>query len=316
MRHFDAATTRKFLPWPALIEALREMFRVGCTMPLRQHHHLEVPGEPAGTLLLMPAWVPGDVLGVKVVGVMPGNAARGLPSVMSNYLLSDARTGELLALIDGAELTSRRTAAASALAASRLARPGATRLLIVGTGQLATRMAAAHAAVRPVSDVEVWGRRAAQAEVVAEGIRRELGIAAVAVTDLASAVARADIVSTVTLSTQPLVQGAWLRPGTHLDLVGAFRPEMRECDDVAVSRATVFVDTREGACREGGDLAQALASGALTHDRIAADLAALSRGSHPGRRDDAEITLFKSVGVALEDLAAARLLWHGASATS
>ena len=186
MRLFDAATTRKFLPWPALIGALREMFRVGCTTPLRQHHEIEVPGEPVGTLLLMPAWVPGDVLGVKVVGVMPGNAARGLPSVMSNYLLSDARTGELLALIDGAELTSRRTAAASALAASHLARSDASTLLIVGTGQLATRMAAAHAAVRPLRDVEVWGRRASQAEAVAEGIRRELGIAAAAVTDLAT----------------------------------------------------------------------------------------------------------------------------------
>ena len=314
MNIFDAERTREFLPWPALIAALRQMFQSGCEMPLRHHHRIEVPGEPDATLLLMPAWVAGEHLGVKVVNVMPGNGARGLPSVISNYLLSDARSGQLLALIDGAELTSRRTAAASALAASHLARPDASHLLIVGTGQLAFNMAAAHASVRPIRRVSVWGRRSERAQVVAGRVRAELGIDAVAVEDLEVAVRQAHIVSTVTLATEALVRGDWLQPGTHLDLVGAFRPDMRESDDVAVRRASVFVDSRDGACTEGGDIVQALASGALARERIGADLHELVSGVHAGRSDEAEITLFKSVGAALEDLAAARLVWELASA--
>ena len=313
MKIFDARQTRERLPWPALVDALRAMFGSGCEMPLRHHHHVEVPGEPAALLLLMPAWVPGEHLGVKLVNVMPGNGERGLPTVVSNYLLSDARTGQMLALIHGGELTSRRTAAASALAASYLARPDASRLLIVGTGQLALNMAAAHASVRPVGSVAVWGRRGERARAVAAAVRTQLGIAAEAVEDLEQAVREAHIISAVTLATEPLLRGAWLQPGTHLDLVGAFRPDMRECDDAAVRLASVFVDTREGACAEGGDIVQALASGALTRERIGADLRELVLGAHPGRTDPAEITLFKSVGAALEDLAAARLLWQCAA---
>ena len=315
MRVFDAQRTREVLPWPALVAALRQMFQGGCEMPLRHHHRVAVPGEPDATLLLMPAWVVGEHLGVKVVNVMPGNGARGLPSVISNYLLSDARSGQLLALIDGGALTSRRTAAASALAASYLARADASHLLIVGTGQLALNMAAAHASVRPIRHVGVWGRRSERAERVAGRVREALGIEAVAVADLEAAVRQAHIVSTVTLANEALVQGEWLQPGTHLDLVGAFRPDMRESDDAAVRCASVFVDTREGACTEGGDIVQALASGALTRERIRADLHELARGSHVGRSDEAEITLFKSVGAALEDLAAARLVWRLAAAS-
>jgi len=310
MNIFDAETTRKFLPWPALCAALRQMFQHGCEMPLRHHHLVQVPGEADATLLLMPAWVPGETLGVKIVNVIPGNGARGLPSVASVYLLSDARTGELLALLDGGELTARRTAAASALAASYLARPDASHLLIVGTGRLALNMAAAHASVRPIRRVSVWGRRGERARAVADEVGEQLGIEAAAVVDLEAAVRQAHIVSTVTLATEALVQGVWLQPGTHLDLVGAFRPDMRECDDEAVRRASVFVDTRNGACAEGGDIVQALASGALTREGVRADLVDLARGTHSGRSSAAEITLFKSVGAALEDLAAARLVWR------
>ena len=314
MKIFDARRTRELLPWPALVDALRAMFRSGCEMPTRHHHAVAVPGEPAATLLLMPAWAPGEHLGVKVVNVMPGNSARGMPTVVSNYLLSDARSGEMLALIDGGELTSRRTAAASALAASYLARPDASHLLIVGTGQLAINMAAAHATVRTLSRVSIWGRRRDRAQAVGEQVRELLGLAVDVVDDLPTAVRQAHIISTITLASEPLIRGEWLLPGSHLDLVGAFRPDMRESDDEAVRRSSVFVDTRDGACVEGGDIVQALASGALTRARIRADLAELARGEHPGRVDVAEITLFKSVGAALEDLAAARLVWQLAAA--
>jgi alanine dehydrogenase len=304
----DAAAVRASTPWPDLIAALRDLFREGCVLPPRHHHAFEIPGEREGTLLLMPAWRPGAALGVKVVNVVPGNDARGLPAVAGVYLLFSATTGAPLALIDGAELTARRTAAASALAASFLARPDARRVVVVGTGRLAPELAAAHASVRPIAEVAVWGRNAAKAAALAARLRDELGVEAAPARDLEAAVRRADIVSCATTSAEPLVRGAWLAPGVHLDLVGGFTPAMREADDEAVRRARVWVDTLEGATREAGDIVQPLASGALARDTVAGDLFGLCRGEAPGRSGAAEITLFKSVGTALEDLAAAALV--------
>jgi ornithine cyclodeaminase len=254
----------------------------------------------------MPAWQPGRHLGVKIATVFPGNADQGLPSVMGAYLLLDGKTGAPLALIDGPMLTLKRTAAASALAAGYLARPDCERLLMVGTGALAPHLVMAHAAVRPVCNVLIWGRDPEKAAKLAKRLdRRDFKVEATA--DLAAAVKGADIVSCATLSTRPLIKGAWLRPGQHLDLVGAFRPDMRESDDGAVRRARVFVDTREGALSEAGDIVQAVASGALDPEDVAGDLFELTRGERAGRRFYDQITLFKSVGTALEDLAAAQL---------
>lgn len=314
MLHLDPDATRAALEWRPLIEALRTMFRDGCESPVRHHHDFQVPGEADGTLLLMPAWVPGRYLGTKLATVVPGNGARGLPAVMASYLLNDARTGEMVAMIDGGELTARRTAAASALAADYLARQDARHLLVVGTGRLSRNLAAAHASVRPLSRVAVWGRDPEKARAVAEEIAGELDILAQPADNLEEAVRDADVVSCATLSEAPLVQGAWLKPGSHLDLVGAFKPTMRESDDEAVSRARVFVDTREGATKEAGDIVQALASGALAEDGIEADLFDLTRGTHAVLRQADDITLFKSVGAALEDLAAAILAFETASA--
>ncbi|QGZ33836.1 ornithine cyclodeaminase family protein [Stappia indica] len=314
MLHLDPDATRAALEWRPLIEALRTMFRDGCESPVRHHHDFQVPGEADGTLLLMPAWVPGRYLGTKLATVVPGNGARGLPAVMASYLLNDARTGEMVAMIDGGELTARRTAAASALAADYLARQDARHLLVVGTGRLSRNLAAAHASVRPLSRVAVWGRDPEKARAVAEEIAGELDILAQPADNLEEAVRDADIVSCATLSEAPLVQGAWLKPGSHLDLVGAFKPTMRESDDEAVSRARVFVDTREGATKEAGDIVQALTSGALAEDGIEADLFDLTRGTHAVLRQADDITLFKSVGAALEDLAAAILAFETASA--
>jgi alanine dehydrogenase len=298
----DAEAVRRALDWRPTIEALRVMFARGCVVPPRHHHSIAAPGGDA-TLLLMPAWSE-DFLGVKSVSVFPGNAARGLPAVCASYMLSDGRTGAPLAVIDGGELTARRTAAASALAATFLARPDASRLLVVGTGRLAPYLAMAHAAVRPIRHIEVWGRRPQRAADVASRLRGE-DLTAEATTDLAAALARADVVSCATLSATPLVEGRLLRAGTHVDLVGGFTPAMREADDEAVRRARVFVDTRQGACTEAGDIIAPLKSGVLAADGVLADLFDLCRGLHPGRRGPSEITLFKSVGTALEDLAAA-----------
>ncbi|WP_305856721.1 ornithine cyclodeaminase family protein [Balneatrix alpica] len=296
-------------PWAPLIEALQQIFRDGCSMPQRLHYDVKVPGGSDATLLLMPAWQEGAFIGVKVVSVFPDNAERGEPAINGHYLLSCGQTGQLRALIDGGELTARRTAAASALAARYLARADAEELLMVGTGRLSINLIEAHSAVRPLKRIRLWGRSLAKSQQMAAELRDQ-GLAVEAVADLASACASADIISCATLSATPLVQGQWLKPGAHLDLVGAYKPNMRETDDESIRRAQVFVDTRAGASKEGGDIVIPLATGVLTPESIQADLYELCRGQHPGRQHPDEITLFKSVGASLEDLAAAVLVYR------
>lgn len=311
MLHLDRAALRRALPWDDLVSALETMFRQGCDSPLRHHHAMPGPDGRENTLLLMPAWRAGEHTGVKIVHVAPGNAARGEPAVHAVYLLSDATTGAPLALMDGGELTDRRTAAASLLAARFLARPDSARLLLLGSGKVARALAEGYAARFPITDIAIWSPTAANAERLARRLAEE-GLPAHAV--LRPDPAGADIVAAATLSTAPLVRGGELRPGTHLDLVGAFRADMRESDGAALARATLVVDTRAGALAEAGDVVQALAEGAITETSIVADLAELCRGHHPGRRHAGEITLFKSVGWAGEDLAAAVLAYRKAGA--
>jgi ornithine cyclodeaminase/alanine dehydrogenase-like protein (mu-crystallin family) len=304
----DAARTRASLTFERLIPALREAFIAGATAPLRHRHDLPQPDGTTAALLLMPCWRAGGLLGVKLVSVFPGNGARGLPAVSSSYLLCDGETGRHLALIDGTEITGRRTAAASALAGSFLARPDATTLLVVGAGHIGNLMPAAWAAVRPIARVLVWNHRPARADQLAARLCAE-GWDAAATSDLEPAAREADIISCATLARAPLIRGAWLGPGTHLDLIGGFTPAMREADDDAVRRAHVFIDT-EAALAEAGDLIDPFASGALRREDIAGDLAGLCRGETVGRRSAEEITFFKSVGSGLEDLAAAALAYH------
>lgn len=300
----DAAAVQAALAWPALVAALREGFRIGANAPVRS----SFPVTPEGDrLLLMPAWDAAS-LGVKIVTVYPRNRARGLASVSALYLLLDAGSGHPLAFIDGEALTLRRTAAASALASTCLSRPDARRLLVVGAGALAPYMAAAHCAVRAIEAVEVWGRTPARAESVAAALRAQ-GLPAAACADLAAAIGRADIVTCATTAREPLVRGALVPPGAHVDLVGAFTPEMRESDDALIERAAVFVDTFAGALKEAGDLVQPIAAGRIGREHVRAELADLVAGRHPGRSTRDEVTVFKSVGTALEDLCAARLVF-------
>ncbi len=304
--------TAHALHFDKLVDALERMFRADCETPVRHQHSMKVPGEADATLLLMPAWVSGRYGGVKVVNVVPGNATRGLPAVAAEFLLFDARTGQMLALVDGGELTARRTAAASALAARFLARKDARHLVIAGTGRLSVNLAMAHASERSLEKISVWGRSPEKAVAVAAKIKLALGIEAEPVTDLEAAVSTADIVSTATLATEPLIHGDWLPEGCHLDLIGGFRPDMREADDEAIRRASVYVDTRAGCPGEAGDISQPLASGALEPEGIKGDLFDLVRGTCKGRTGEGEITLFKSVGAALEDLAGAVLAYETA----
>jgi ornithine cyclodeaminase len=306
MRLFDAAETAAALPYPALIDAIEAAFAAGWTAPTRHHHAMARPGEPDAVLLLMPAWE-RELGGVKIVNATPSAAARGLPTIAASYLLFDAATGAHLALMDGATLTARRTAAASALAARLLARPDSRRLLVVGAGRVAQELPAAYAAALGVEAVTVWSRRPEAARALAARLRAE-GREARAAEDLEAAVKAADIVSCATLSRAPLIRGAWLRGGQHLDLIGAFTPAMREADDDAIRRARVYADT-EAALAEAGELAQPAAAGVLDPAAVRTFRDLCGRG--PVARGADDVTLFKSVGHAVEDLAAARLVWRG-----
>jgi ornithine cyclodeaminase len=313
MRILDAAATARALPFDRLIAALRKRFAAGCTVPPRHVHEVGRPGGAPMTSLLMPAWAfapdGSGRYGVKIINVAPANRARGLPGLHGSYLLHDAVTGVPLALLDGDELTARRTAAASALAASWLARAQARHLLVVGAGRVASMLPLAYREVRPLERVSIWARERAAAEVLAGALRAQ-GLPAASVGELDAALAAADIVSCATLATTPIVAGRRLAPGSHLDLVGSFTPQMREADDDALRGAAVYVDTEE-ALSKSGDLLGPLARGVLATADIRGTLEALARGTASGRRDDYERTVFKSVGTALEDLAAAMLAVDG-----
>ena len=303
MRSFDAAATREALPFDRLIPALRSLFASGCTVPQRHVHEIVNAGSLQFTSLIMPAWLEGQYYGIKTINIAPGNARRGLPGLHASYVLYHGLTGVPLALIDGDQITTRRTAAASALAASYLARADASRLLIVGAGQIAALLADAFRAVRPIEQVAVWARSPAQAERLVGSLQAR-GIPASTAGSLEAAVRQADIVSCATLATQPVIEGRWLQAGAHLDLIGSFTPAMREADDDCFVGASLFVDTEE-AFEKSGDLLGPMQRGVLRASDLCGTLATLSRGEAPGRRTAAERTVFKAVGTALADLAAA-----------
>jgi ornithine cyclodeaminase len=312
MRIVDAAQIDELLDYPTLIEALADAFSGALYAPERHHHEMRSADRQA-THLLMPAWTlaapgPGAYLGTKIVNVFPGNAAAGLPAVMGAYLLQSGETGAPIALLDGSRLTLWRTAAASALAARFLARPGAARLTMVGAGALAPFLIRAHASVRPIADVTIWNRSRQGAERVAARLAGSPWHISIA-DDLETAVRGADIVSCATLTETPLVAGQWLSPGTHLDCVGAFNLRMREVDDETLRRAEIFVDS-PAARTEGGDVALGLRSGVIRPENVLADLHELCTQQKTGRRTEHSITLFKSVGAAIEDLAAAMVVWR------
>jgi alanine dehydrogenase len=310
VRVVPAEDVARALSYDALTDALADAFRGDIVVPERHHHTIAGPHAGA-TLLLMPAWtVTGErFLGCKTVTVFPDNATRGKPSVYGTYMLLSGETGEPLAVMDGRVLTAWRTAAASALAAKFLARPDASHLVMIGAGALAGHLVRAHAAVWPLRRITLWNRSQARAEQLANELRRD-GFDVTLTQDLAEAVAEADVVSCATLAAEPLVRGVWLKQGTHVDLVGGFTPQMREADDETVRRAGIFVDTRAGALKEAGDIVDPIRRRVITRRQILGDLFDLCRGKVRGRRTASEITLFKSVGSAIEDLAAAVLVWR------
>ena len=306
MHLITAGELRTVLHYRMLIERLRQAFRGDCASPPAQHYTIPTYGSHDATLTVIPAWQTGRRIGVALTTVFPDNPKRELPAMSGSYLVHDGKTGVLQAVIDGYALKIHRAAATSALAASYLARPDAERFLVIGTGSLASHLIEAYAVVLPIREVLVWGRDRSKADRIAARFRRG-AFRVMATTDLEGAVAGAHVVSCATSATDPVLCGAWLMPGAHVDLVGSVTPKMREADDEVVRRSRVFVDSREECWRETGDLREPLTAGVLTPEDVAGDLFDLTRGERSGRRYYDQITLFKSVGVAIGDLVTAEL---------
>lgn len=304
--HFDNAELTRRLPYGALIDDFQSSLRRVVNAPARQR----IDATDGRELLLMPA-VQHAFAGVKLLSVIPDNAKVGLPTIQGVFTLFDFRTGQPLATMDADELTGRRTAAVSALAARQLSRRDARRLLLVGSGHLIPHLAQAHAAVRSYDRVTLWARDIEKAARLSKHLAAVLGRPVEAVVELREAVMSADVISTATRATSPIIQGDWVQTGTHLDLVGGYRPDMREVDAATVSRARLFVDTKAGALSEAGDLLVPVQSGAITAEAIVGDIADLAKGAI--RSNDREITLFKSVGTAAADLAAAVFAWSNSA---
>jgi alanine dehydrogenase len=297
------------LDFPSLVAALCEAFKGDFTVPKRAHHDMANPAiGRETTLLLMPAWEAGELCGVKVVTVAPENKDR--PTIQGTYMLINVKNGSPLALMDAPTLTSRRTAAASALASTYLSREDTSSMLMVGTGSLAPKLIQAHAAVRPIKDVFIWGRTPEKAVALAAELSATTDLNVQAVANIEDVVSKVDLISVATMSMLPLIKGAWLKAGQHLDLVGAYRPDMREADDDAVKICDIYVDTYYGATHETGEIVIPLKAGTISEADLNGDLFEMCRNEVAGRKNETQITMFKSTGHALEDLAGARLVYQ------
>ena len=307
MKVYDRENVASSLQYEILIEALRKAFSSKITAPERVQHTIKNNKGSDATLLLMPAWKIGEHIGIKIVSVFPENTTNNMNAVHANYFLMNANDGKAVAVMDGTELTLRRTACASALAADYLVNKNVDTLLMIGTGNLAPHMIKAHCVVRNYSRILIWGRNEEKAERLALSLNikdKEI----LAKNDLKEALNVADVISCATLTQKPLIMGDWIKPGQHLDLVGAFTPDMAEADSKAIAKSKVVVDTYEGALSESGELINALKEGRIKKEHILSDLRELVLEEKNIRKDSNDITLFKSVGTALEDLAAAELV--------
>ena len=296
MNIIDAAQMQAVTSYPDLVEWLREghLDTIDAMDDLLMTQPATVGG--ADTLLIRAAWQRGKQVGVKLITVFPANAGEELPSIQAVYMLFDGGNGKPLASLDGTELTYWKTAADSALGARFLAREDARELCMIGAGAQAPHLIRAHCSVRPsIERVTIWNRTHAKAEALAAAAPVE-GVAFEATNDVEAACRAADIVTTATAAEAPLVLGDWLRPGQHLDLVGGYKPEMREADTEAFERARVFVDARETTVGICGDLLDPVKEGRFSADRIEGDLFDLCRNGLPSPRTAGDVTLFKNGG--------------------
>ncbi len=303
MQFFSKDDVTRLAPYEPLIQALA----TGLLEPIESPSRIVLnPNHDASAVLIMPAWKPNGIMGTKIVSIWPGNNAKGKPAVSAIYVVTSCDDGQTLAVIDGTELTLRRTAAAAALGAKLLARSNSKKLAVLGTGALSMAMVMAHRSVFDLSEIIIWGRSLENAQTVAENLSHS-GISASATIDLQSALASADVVVAATTATQPFIRSDWVKPGTHLGLMGAFTPQMAEAEPELLPNVRLFVDSREAVLQKGGEVLQALRAGLIQGSDVRGELAELLSPSLNivGRTSDQDITVFKSVGFASLDLIAA-----------
>ncbi len=303
LRILTADDVRQALPMPEAIDAMRQAFAQLARGQAQSPQRLVISAD-AGVSLFMPAYLPESrALTEKIVSVFPGNPARGLPAIHGLVIALDPDTGQPRALLEGASLTAIRTGAASGLATDLLARPRAQVFALIGAGGQAYDQARAVLAVREIFEVRIASKSGASAARLAERLRQE-GVNARAV-DVREAVQGADIITAATDSTTPVFLDADVAPGAHINLVGAYTRDMQEAPASTIMRAKVYVDDVMAAAHEAGDLIKPVRAGLYSFDRVTGTLGQLLLGQIPGRESEEEITLFKSVGLAVQDAAAA-----------
>ncbi len=305
MKYFDMKAIQTALPYPLLVEALAQGLQQFAQTPARSFFS---PNQDASCVMIMPAWRPHQMMGVKLVSVWPENNAKGESAVSAVYVVISCLDGRPLAVLDGTELTLRRTAAAAALAAKRLARENSETLAVLGTGSLSVPLVQAHTDTMRFKNVLVWGRQFHKTQRVVKQLK-ELGIEVRAMGDLEETLALSDVVAVATTATEPFLKADWVKPGTHISLVGAFTPQMAEAEPVLMARSQLFADCRASVLEKGGEVFQAIKQGLVPDSDIIADLAELTAQSDRNWRHDGQaITVFKSVGFALLDLIAAEVV--------
>ena len=294
-----------------LVSALKNGFASNeIIIPMRHHHDFPNPDVNSdSTLLLMPAWNPGKTSGVKIVTINPENGQFDLPSIQGTYIYFDAVKGTIKAILEAKSLTAKRTAATSALASSYLSKKDSSSLLMIGTGALSINLIKAHTSVRPIKHVYIWGRNFEKAVALCTQLKDET-FECFPIAAIKDKISEVDIISSATLSKTPLVLGNYLKSGQHIDLVGAYKKDMREADNDVIMKSSIFVDTYEGGLKESGDIVIPLKHTILNKDAIKADLFELCSNKKQGRSNNDEITVFKSVGYALEDLVAASYYYN------
>lgn len=307
MKYLDKDELIKALPYRELVEALRDGFKKGGNAPLRHFHSVKTKSGTENSFLIMPCWQEGGMMGVKMVMVCPDNPKKNLGSVQSTYILSDAETGVTKALLDGDELTARRTSCASALASSYLSSPDATSMLMMGAGKIATHLIRAHCAVRDLKKIYIWNRDAEQGQKLANRLNQELNATVTSINDPKKYANTCDIISCATMAHEPILKGVWLSADKkqHIDLVGGYTYDMREADNDVMSGAAIYVDTFDGALAEAGDILRPIEEGIISRDDVKADLYKMVSDTFEAPTSNR--TVFKSVGTALEDLIAAKL---------
>ncbi len=307
MQFFDQGAVQQALPYSLLMDAIASGLQSPIESPARTHYE---PNHDDSTVLIMPAWKQQSMMGVKLVSVWPGNSALGQSAVSAVYILISCANGNPIAVIDGTELTLRRTAATASLGARILARKDSHTLAVLGTGALSVPMVQAHISAMPFTRILIWGRTTAKAQAVVDRLAL-LGINAEASTDLQGTLEHADVVAVATTATEPFIRSEWIKPGTHVGLVGAFTAKMSEAEPALIARAQVFADSREAVLEKGGEVLHALKQGLIAPSDILAELAQLTlKPDNDWRADDQVITVFKSVGFAALDLIAGELVFN------